>query len=106
MIKITRKDGMNPKILEVTQGAFENIYRKQGYVPFVPETADSRPQTAEEPPPKSDDELFMDAVKMKPISQWTKEEMIQYAKLAGIDPNQKTADLRNSIQKTIENGQP
>jgi hypothetical protein len=95
MIKITRNDGTKDVILTVTHGAYESIYKKQGFVPFVEKAADDESQ-------KSDDDLFLDAVQPKPISQWSKKEMQRYAALVGIDP--KSADLREQIKEAIENG--
>lgn len=98
MIKIIRRDGMQTSILEVTQGAFNNIYKHQGYVPM--ETATEPPPEDGKTPPPSDDEMFLNTVEAKPISQWSKKEMQQYATLKGIDP--KSADLREAIKQKIE----
>jgi hypothetical protein len=99
MIKITRGDGISRKILEVTQGAYENIFRAKGYVPFEPEkSGGSNP--AEGALKKSDDELFMDAVRAKPISQWSNKELQRYAGLVGLDP--KSKDLREAIKEAVE----
>jgi len=101
MIKITRNDGTKTVILEVTQGAFETIYKKLGYVPL--EMADGRQQTAAGTTQKSDDDLFLDTVKMKPIAQWSKKELQRYAALKELDP--KAADLRDVIKQQIDNDQ-
>ncbi|MDR0326682.1 MAG: hypothetical protein LBI05_00135 [Planctomycetaceae bacterium] len=99
MIKITRNDGTKDVILTVTSGAYESIYKKQGFVPFEDKTAAEEPPTVAQ---KSDDDLFLDAVEMKPISKWSNKEMQRYAALKGIDP--KSADLREAIKEAIENG--
>ena len=105
MIKITRNDGAKTVILEVTQGAFENIYKQQGYVPLATATSPASPtRTAPEGewtmPPKSDDDMFMDAVEMKPIAQWSNKELHRYAVLVNIDP--KAKNLRETIKQVIE----
>lgn len=58
---------------------------------------------------KSNDDLFLDAVEMKPISQWTKKELQRYAQIAGIDQTAddkplSVADLRESVKQRIEDG--
>ena len=104
MLKITKQNGTRTVILEVTQGAFENIYRQQGFVPL--QTADNRRQTAEDvpadQPPQSEEDLFRASVETKPISQWTNKELKQYATLVGIDP--KSKDLRELIKRRQESG--
>ena len=103
MIKITRKEGTKTTVIEVTNGAYESIYRKQGWVPFQ-ETADGRRQTAEEEksvsPQKSGDDLFLENIELKPISTWTKNEQKRYAKLKGLDQN--AEDLRELIKEHID----
>ena len=64
MIKITNNTGIDRKVLTVTQGAYENIYRKLGYVPFdQPDwmKQDGGQKTAE----KTEDELFRESVEAK-----------------------------------------
>lgn len=77
MVKIT--NGVN--VFEVTRGAFEGIYSKQGYVLFKDVPAEEQPEA----PEKSEDELFLETVVEKPISQWTKAEVKRFAGLKEID---------------------
>lgn len=80
MVKIT--NGIN--IFEVTSGAYDSIYSHQGYqvisgreaLPF--EEPDGREE-------KSADEIFVEEVSKKPISQWSKDEVKHYAAVKGID---------------------
>lgn len=80
MVKIT--NGVN--IFEVTSGAYDSIYSHQGYqvisgrevLPF--EESDGREE-------KSADEIFVEEVSKKPISQWSKDEVKHYASVKGID---------------------
>lgn len=83
MVKIT--NGIN--VFEVTSGAYEGIYRHQGYQivsgkkeqeAFVAEGA---PKEAE----KSADEIFAEELQKKPISQWNKDEVKRFASVKGID---------------------
>jgi hypothetical protein len=97
MIKIKRTTGTQTSIIEVTHGAYENIFRPQGYVP-VDKTADGAGETTE----KSEDDLFCEKVEAKPISQWSKKELQRYATLKGLDAT--ANDLRETIKKVIENG--
>ena len=78
MVKIT--NGVN--VFEVTRGAFEGIYSKQGYILF-----DGKKPTEENPkvPEKSEDELFLEAIIEKPVSQWNKDEVKKFANLKEID---------------------
>lgn len=82
MVKIT--NGIN--VFEVTNGAYEGIYRHQGYQiigeqqkqEFVPETEDNGET-------KSADEIFAEELEKKPISQWNKDEVKRYAAIKEID---------------------
>lgn len=81
MVKIT--NGVN--VYEVTRGAFDGIFSRQGYT-IVDEAAEKK-AAAETPqePEKTEDELFLDEVQEKPISQWNKEEVKRFAALKNID---------------------
>jgi hypothetical protein len=111
MIKITRKEGTKTAVIEVTNGAYESIYRKQGWVPFeVNHPAAARHPSIEgnNSPPvegvgggqKSGDELFLENIELKPISTWTKNEQKRYAKLKGLDQN--AEDLRELIKEHVD----
>lgn len=79
MVKITNGIG----VYEVTRGAYDGIYSHQGFQivgeedkPFMEEDVkDSR--TAEE--------IFVEEIGKKPISQWSKDEVKHYAAAKGID---------------------
>lgn len=81
MVKIT--NGIN--VFEVTSGAYEGIYRHQGYQVigegreqfFIKEESSENEETA--------DEIFVEELQKKPISQWNKEEVKRYAVVKGID---------------------
>lgn len=76
MVKIT--DGKN--IFEVTRGAFDGIYSRQGYT-----IMDEGKSSKKEAPKKSDDDLFLEEIVEKPISQWGKDEVKRFATLKGLD---------------------
>jgi len=102
MIKITKKDGT--QVIEVTSGAYENYYRRLGYVPLEEvdqPTADGSIESPEESQSEDcEDAKFMQAVETKPISKWTNPEMQRYAGLVGIDP--KAKNLRDVIKQVID----
>lgn len=82
MVKIT--NGVN--VYEVTSGAYDSIYRHQGYqvmddkknaVDFGvdPNTIDS----------KTANEVFIEELTEKPIAQWNKDEVRRYAAIKDVD---------------------
>ena len=84
MVKITN-DGV--RIFEVTEGAFKSIFVHQGFQKVV----DEKPKKAKEPNTdgKNDngngDAEFIEGLKEKPISQWSKNDIKQYAAITGLD---------------------
>lgn len=79
MVKIT--NGVN--VFEVTRGAFDGIYSRQGYTIINEKTASV--EEAANIPEKTEDEKFLDEIIEKPISQWNKEEVKRFAALKEID---------------------
>ena len=79
MVKIT--NGVD--VFEVTRGAFDGIYSRQGYT-VVDEKSAHDVETASAPE-KTEDEKFLDEIIEKPISQWNKEEVKRFAVLKNID---------------------
>ena len=69
-------------VFEVTLGAFDGIYSRQGYT-IVNEAV--KRKAADWVPEKTEDELFLDEILEKPISQWNKEEVKRFAALNDID---------------------
>ena len=82
MVKIT--NGVN--VFEVTRGAFDGIYSRQGYT-IVNEKAVESTKTLKVPKAleKSEDEVFVEEILEKPISQWNKEEVKRFAAIKEID---------------------
>lgn len=80
MVKIT--NGVN--VFEVTRGAFDGIYSRQGYHILDEKNAASNAE-ATDVPEKTEDEKFLDEIIEKPISQWNKEEVKRFAALKEID---------------------
>jgi hypothetical protein len=92
MVKIT--NGVN--VFEVTRGAFDGIYSRQGYTLMnekkvkaekekKPELTPEKEKKPELTPEKTDDEKFLEEIIEKPISQWNKEEVKRFAALKEID---------------------
>lgn len=80
MIKIT--NGIN--VYEVTRGAFESIFKKQGYHEIV--TKDKKQSVNDDGgKSKTEEELFVEEIVEIPIAQWTKEDVKRFASIKGID---------------------
>ena len=80
MVKIT--NGVN--VFEVTRGAFDGIYSRQGYT-IVNENETDSSVDVPKTPEKTEDEKFLDEIAEKPISQWNKDEVKRFAALNEID---------------------
>lgn len=83
MVKIT--NGIS--VFEVTEGAFESIYSKQGFDKVDEEkkvnvTVKNEHAKGNE---KSEDEKFLETIVEKPIGQWTKDETAKFVELNDID---------------------
>lgn len=77
MVKIT--NGVD--VFEVTRGAFDGIYSRQGFKIVIDEAVKSSANA----PEKTEDEIFVEEILEKPISQWNKEEVKHFAVLKEID---------------------
>lgn len=73
MIQIT--DGVHQ--FTVSEGAFENAFKQQGYQVLKPESPEDSI--------KSEPEKQVDPLDEKPVSQWTKRELKSYCDKYGID---------------------
>ena len=101
MVKIT--NGVN--VFEVTRGAFDGIYSRQGYK-LVDERAEAKAHKAHAAPEKSDDEIFVEEILEKPISQWNKEEVKRFAVIKEIDiSGTKNANEAKEIIKSFIDGE-
>lgn len=102
MLKIT--NGVN--VFEVTRGAFDGIYSRQGYRIMD----EHKPTENEQPqiPEKSEDELFVESIIEKPISQWNKDEVKRFAAIKGIDiagtknANEAKEIIKNFLEESEE----
>ena len=91
MVKIT--DGK--QVLTVTQNAFLEVFKRSGYRLYGEDVQahTSTPQTATEPH-KSEP--------MKPISQWTRKELVEYIVEHGGRAEGKTDELRTLVKQHME----
>lgn len=99
MVKITNF----VNTFEVTQGAYDDIFKKQGFKPVKEEKAEDKKETVEETK-KTKEEAYIEELMEKPISQWNKEEVKTYASLKNIDiSNTKNiGEARNIIKQSID----
>ena len=82
MVKIT--NGL--QTFEVTEGAFDSIYKPMGFTKV--NEGEVKEAIAEEPvkePEKSEDEIFVEEILEKPIAQWSGKEVKKFAEIKGID---------------------
>ena len=101
MVKIT--NGVN--VFEVTKGAFDGIYSRQGYK-LVDEKAEAKTPETPAAPEKSEDDIFVEEILEKPISQWNKEEVKRFAAIKEIDiSGTKNANEAKEIIKSFIDGE-
>ena len=101
MVKIT--NGVN--VFEVTRGAFDEIYSRQGYK-LVDEKAEAKAPEAPAAPEKSEDDIFVEEILEKPISQWNKDEIKSFAAIKEIDiSDTKNANEAKEIIKSFIDGE-
>ena len=81
MVKIT--NGVN--VFEVTHGAFDGIYSRQGYTIMNEKPVDKVKEYEAPVDNRTEDEVFLDEIQEKPISGWNKEEVKRFAALKEID---------------------
>ena len=101
MVKIT--NGVN--VFEVTKGAFDGIYSRQGYK-LVDEKAEVKVTGVHDTHEKSKDDIFVEEILEKPISQWNKEEVKRFAAIKEIDiSGTKNANEAKEIIKSVIDGE-
>nr|DAM68055.1 MAG TPA: hypothetical protein [Caudoviricetes sp.] len=99
MVKITNF----VNTFEVTQGAYDDIFKKQGFE-LVEETPRKKKKATVEETKRTNEEAYIEELMEKPISQWNKEEVKTYASLKNIDiSNTKNiGEARNIIKQSID----
>lgn len=83
MVKIT--NGVN--VFEVTNGAFESIYKNQGYRRVDEVVEDVHHEDVEDVQNQeaNEDDLFVEELLEKPIGNWKGPEVKRFAEIKGID---------------------
>ena len=82
MVKIT--NGVNT--FEVTKGAFDGIFSRQGYNIIKTDAKSSKEENrASEDTSKNAEEQFVEDLMEKPIGQWKKDEVKKFAAVNDID---------------------
>lgn len=99
MVKIT--NGVN--VYEVTIGAYNDIYRHQGYQVINKKKEQDFGVEPSEVNNKTADEIFIDELQEKPISQWNKDEVKRYAAIKEIDltGTKNVNDAKEIIKKIL-----
>lgn len=98
MIKITN----GSDVIEVTNGAYETVYKLAGFVPC--EVMSDQVNEQEQVPTMSPDEKFEWEVAEKPISSWTKAEIKRFADINGISlKGLKESEARELIAEFLAN---
>lgn len=100
MVKITNF----VNTFEVTQGAYDDIFKKQGFELVKEDKEETIKEESTGKDYKSDEEKYVEELMEKPISQWNKEEVKTYASLKSIDiSNTKNiGEARNIIKQSID----
>ena len=100
MLKITN----GKEVFEVTRGAFDGIYSRQGYT-VINEKKDDQKVVQDDK--RTDDEKFVDELIEKPISQWNKDEVKRFAALKEIDitGTKNAGEAKELIKKFLEDNE-
>lgn len=100
MVKITNF----VNTFEVTQGAYDDIFKKQGFELVEEDKEETIKEEATGKDYISEEEKYIEELMEKPISQWNKEEVKTYASLKNIDiSNTKNiGEARNIIKQSID----
>ena len=89
----------------MSNGAFEGIYSKQGYskvAETVPNVPVAEPGVVE----KTEDELFVENIVEKPISQWNKDEVKRFAELKKLTSGTRNAGEGEGIDQGVPRSIP
>lgn len=104
MVKITN----GTDVIEVTRGAYNEIYSRQGYkVVNEKKPAGGSNNNPPPPPDMTNDEKFIEVMLETPISQWKKEEIKRFATLKEIDISEvkNAGEAKDIIKKFLDDNQ-
>lgn len=101
MVKIT--NGTN--VFEVSDGAYNNIYRHQGYLIYKDDEREFVSSGNESI--KTADEIFVEELEEKPIAMWNKDEVKKYAAIKDIDikGTKSVNDAKDVIKQSMGKGE-
>lgn len=87
-------------VIEVTEGAYNTIFKDQGYRPI----ADSEEQADARVPEEKDE---IDSLLEKPIGQWSNDEVKAFAEAKGIDitGTKNAKEAKGRIRKFLEDAE-
>lgn len=100
MVRITN----NINEFEVTNGAYDSIFKTQGYTKVEEGTTHHVPEDEGQGVDKmSEDEKFLSEIVEKPLTQWSKAEAKRYVDLKGIDVSGASTltEVKELIKPTI-----
>lgn len=83
---VTITNGVNT--IKVSNGAYNGMFRKQGYRLVEQDAVGTTGQAEAESRANTGgntDDVFLEEVREKPISQWSKAEVKRYASITGLD---------------------
>ena len=102
MVKITNY----VNTFEVTQGAYDDIFKKQGFDLVEEDKEETIKEEATGKDYISEEEAYIDELMEKPISQWNKEEVKHFAAIKKIDiSGTKNANEAKEIIKSFIDGE-
>lgn len=80
---VTITNGVNT--IKVSNGAYSNMFRQQGYHVVEQDTVGQSEAESKANTGGNTDDVFLEEVREKPISQWSKAEVKRYANITGLD---------------------
>lgn len=100
MIKLTNGN----QTITVTAGAFENTYKKLGFKPVSKKVEKTSNDSEDEKVELTAEELFVQEILEKPLSQWNKNEVKKFAEIKDVDlSGTKSADeAKDRINQYLE----
>jgi len=98
MIKITN----GVQVAKVTNGAYEGIYKVMGFYPIV-ETKEV-PERVEVKSKEVTEDMFVEELLEKPISEWSNDEIRKFAEIKTIDISKvkKAAEAKIVVKSWLE----
>lgn len=99
------------EVIEVTNGAFQTVFKNQGYKPVKgakrPAEAVTEPQTANSEGSQGEentDDAFIAEITEKPIAEWRRDDLIRYAEIKGIEipEGAKVPEMKEIVKDALD----